>query len=140
MLILDEFLTDDIRAAEEYKEYEKVFVRKKKRKQVAGETSSPGKSLKVTIRKKKTSSTSIPHPSDDRERDEIAEATILSLTLHKTALVDGEEEASYASEFANSVFQYDDDDFGNRIEPRSHKEHPETVDDDDPRMRKRRRR
>ncbi|GKF73396.1 hypothetical protein Tco_0219728, partial [Tanacetum coccineum] len=87
-----EFLTDDIRATEEYKEYEKVFVwldvptiqpqpvestqgtirtpsahrtptptaiEKKKRKQVAGETSSPRKSLKVTIKQKKPSTTPI---------------------------------------------------------------------------------
>ncbi|GJU35042.1 hypothetical protein Tco_1183396 [Tanacetum coccineum] len=41
------------------------------------------------------------------------------------------EEESYASRFVDSVFQDDDDDSGNRIEPGSHKEHPETVDDDD---------
>ncbi|GKE03253.1 hypothetical protein Tco_1395271, partial [Tanacetum coccineum] len=70
----------------------------KKRKQVAGETSSPRKSLKVTIRQKKPCKTSLPPPGDDRERDEMAE---------------------------------DDDDDSGRIEPRSHKEHPEHVDDDD---------
>ncbi|GKA98832.1 hypothetical protein Tco_0826769 [Tanacetum coccineum] len=97
MLIPDEFLTNDICATEEYKEYEKVFVgtptptaivgdvvQKKKRKQVVGETSSLRKSLKVTIRKKQQSTTPIPPPSENIERDEIAEATLLSLTLHKT--------------------------------------------------------
>ncbi|GKB56825.1 hypothetical protein Tco_0913011 [Tanacetum coccineum] len=92
--------------------------------------------------------------TDDRERDEITEATILSLTMHKTALaveaqenvakvqeklmeediekiVDGEDEESYASEFANSVFLNEEEDFGTRLEPGSHKENPETVDDDD---------
>ncbi|GJY19745.1 hypothetical protein Tco_0391236, partial [Tanacetum coccineum] len=60
---------------------------RKKRKQSAGETSSPRKSLKVTqYIQKKQSTTLIQPPSDDRERDEIAEATLLSLTLHKTAL------------------------------------------------------
>ncbi|GKC03284.1 hypothetical protein Tco_0994894 [Tanacetum coccineum] len=83
MLILDEFITDDIRATEEYKEYMKV---KKKRKQVAGETSSLRKSLKVTIKQKKPSTTPVPPPGDDQERDDMAEATLLSLTLHKTAL------------------------------------------------------
>nr|GEY24914.1 hypothetical protein [Tanacetum cinerariifolium] len=92
--------------------------------------------------------------SDDRERDEMAKATLLSLTLYKTSLaaeaqeniakvqekldeeeiekmVEGEEdEESYASEFADSMFN-DVDDFGTRIEPRSHKENPEGVDDDD---------
>ncbi|GJW02054.1 putative reverse transcriptase domain-containing protein [Tanacetum coccineum] len=114
MLIPDEFITDDIRATEEYKEYMKVFVgvdvptiqpqlvvstqgtyrtipsglrsptlttniaSKKKRKQVAGEISSQRKSLKVTIRQKKQSTTPLPSPGDDRERDEIAKATLLN--------------------------------------------------------------
>ncbi|GJV25283.1 hypothetical protein Tco_1377978 [Tanacetum coccineum] len=155
MLILDEFLTDDIRATKEYKEYEKVFVRKKlKRKQVAGETSSPKQSLKIHVKQIKPSTNLIPPPSDDRERDEIAEATILSLTMHKTTIVaeakenvakvqqkimeedidkmvDGEDEKSYASEYADSVFQDDEDGFGIRIDTGSHKEHPKTVNDDD---------
>ncbi|GJX19323.1 hypothetical protein Tco_0222000 [Tanacetum coccineum] len=128
-----------------YKEYEKVFVgvdvhmiqpqpvdttqetnrtptptvvvddvaKKKKRKQVAGESSSPRKSLKVTIKQKKPSTTLIPPPSDDRERDEIAKATLLT------------------SEFADSVFLIEEEDFGTRLEPGSHKKNPKTVDDDD---------
>ncbi|GJS56848.1 hypothetical protein Tco_0651632 [Tanacetum coccineum] len=108
----------------------------KKRKQRARETSSPRKPLKVTIRQKKQSKPSIPHPGDDRERDEVAEATILSLTLHKTALAaeaqeniakvqekldeeeiermveDGEDKKSYASEFADSILNDDVDDSG----------------------------
>nr|GEU78544.1 hypothetical protein [Tanacetum cinerariifolium] len=134
MLIPGEFLTDDIRATEEYKEYMKVFARKKKRKQVVGETSSPRKSLKITIKQKMPSTTLIPPPSDDQERDDMAEATLLSLTLHKTALaaeakeniakvqdkleeeeiekmVEGEDdEELYASDFADSMFQDDSDD------------------------------
>ncbi|GJW77358.1 retrovirus-related pol polyprotein from transposon TNT 1-94 [Tanacetum coccineum] len=61
-------------------------IEKKKRKQVAGESSTPRKYLKVTIKQKKPSTTPIPPPSNYRERDEIAEATLLSLTLHKTAI------------------------------------------------------
>ncbi|GJT98484.1 hypothetical protein Tco_1094002 [Tanacetum coccineum] len=55
----------------------------KKRKQTAGESSS----RRITIKRKKQSTPSIPPPGDDRERDAIAEATLLSLTLHKTALL-----------------------------------------------------
>ncbi|GJZ47748.1 hypothetical protein Tco_0601580 [Tanacetum coccineum] len=157
MLIPDEFITDDIRATEEYKEYMKVFVgvdvptiqpqpvvstqgthrttpsalrsptlttniaSKKKRKQVTGETSSRRNSLKVTIRQKKQSTTPLPSPGDDRERDEIAKATLLSLNLHKTAL---------AAEDKENIAKDHDDDYV-RIEPRSHKEHLEDVDDDD---------
>nr|GEV17487.1 hypothetical protein [Tanacetum cinerariifolium] len=127
---------------------------KKKRKQVARETSSPKKSFKVTVKQKKPSTIPIPLPSDDKERDEITEATQLSLVLHKTAkianeqenvvlfqeklmeedikkIVDGDNEESYVSEFSDSFFQDDDDDFGDDIKPGSHKEHPKTVDDDD---------
>ncbi|GJW96410.1 retrovirus-related pol polyprotein from transposon TNT 1-94 [Tanacetum coccineum] len=133
MLIPDVFLTEEIRATEST---------------TTGESSSP------TIKRKKQSTPSIPPPSDDRERDEIAEATLLSLTLHKTALaveaqeniakvqenlakeeinkmVEGnEDEDSYASEFADSVLNYDIDDSGTRLEPESHKENLEKVDDD----------
>ncbi|GJY80700.1 hypothetical protein Tco_0493451 [Tanacetum coccineum] len=127
----------------------------KKKTQSAGESSSPRKSNKITIKRKKPSTTLIPLPSDDRERDEISEATLLSLTLHKTALaakaqeniakvqeklaeeeiekmVEGDEdEESYASEFDDSVLNDDVDDFGKRIEPESCKENPEKVYDDD---------
>ncbi|GJS43189.1 hypothetical protein Tco_0568232 [Tanacetum coccineum] len=129
--------------------------RGKKRKQSAVESSSPRQSHKITIKRKKPSTTAIPPPNDDRERDEIAKATLLSLTLNKTALaaeaqeniakvqekleeeeikkmVEGnEDEESYASEFADSVLNDDVDDFGTRIEPGSYKENPEKVDDDD---------
>ncbi|GJT98902.1 retrovirus-related pol polyprotein from transposon TNT 1-94 [Tanacetum coccineum] len=98
----------------------------KMRKQSVRETSSPRKFLKATIKQKKQSTTPIPPASDDRERDEIVEANLLSLTLHKTALaaeaqenvakvqeklaeeeiekmVEGEEdEESYESEFFDS--------------------------------------
>ncbi|GJR06341.1 hypothetical protein Tco_0529325 [Tanacetum coccineum] len=47
-------------------------------------------------------------------------------------MVDGEEdEESYASAFADSVFNEDVDDTGSKIEPGSQKENPEHVSDDD---------
>ncbi|GKB87177.1 hypothetical protein Tco_0959449, partial [Tanacetum coccineum] len=159
MLILNAFLTAEVRETDDFKEYETVFIKvavlmnqpqpvvstqgmnrntpiahrsptvsanpvdMKKRKQTAGESSSPRR----IIKKKKQPLPSIPPPGDDRERDAIAEATLLSLTFHKTALLaeaqentakvqeklDEEEidkmvegntdEESYASEFANSI-------------------------------------
>nr|GEU97181.1 leucine-rich repeat-containing protein [Tanacetum cinerariifolium] len=102
MLIPDAFSTDKICATDDYAECETVFVKKKKRKKVTGETSSPRKSLKITIKQKKAKSTPILPPSDEKERDEIIEATLLSLALHKTG-----------------------------IEPGSHKKNPEVVDDYD---------
>nr|GEU54229.1 uncharacterized mitochondrial protein AtMg00810-like [Tanacetum cinerariifolium] len=121
---------------------------KKKRKQIAGETSSSRKSLKVTIKQKQLKNTPIPPLRDDKERDEITEATFLSLTLHKITIaakvqekledeeinkmVKGEEdEESYASEFSNSMLNDENDDSNTRIEPGSHKKNPKKVDDDD---------
>ncbi|GJU75158.1 hypothetical protein Tco_1272228, partial [Tanacetum coccineum] len=145
MLILDAFLTVEIREMDDFKEYETVFIK------TAGESSS----RRIIIKKKKQNTPSIPPPGDDRERDEMVEATILSLNLHKTALdaeakeniakvqemleqeeidklVDGDEdEESYASAFADSVINNDDDDTRYKLEPGSHKEHPEHVSDDD---------
>ncbi|GJZ38134.1 hypothetical protein Tco_0584325 [Tanacetum coccineum] len=113
------------------------------------------KSLKVTIRKKKQITTPIPPPGDDIERDEMAEATHLSLTLHKTTLaakakeniakvqekldeeeiermVEGDDDdESDSSEFANSMFNNYNDDSDTWIEPESHKENPKVVEDDD---------
>ncbi|GJT68413.1 hypothetical protein Tco_1019893 [Tanacetum coccineum] len=190
MLILDAFLTAEIRETDDFKEYETVFMKvavpmnqpqpvvstqgtnrntprahrsptisanpleTKKRKQTARVSSSPRK----IIKQKKQSTPSIPPPGDDRERDAIAEATLLSLTLHKTALLakaqeniakvqeklDEEEidkmvegsidDESYASEFADSILSNEGvevDDTGSKIEPGSQKENPERVSDDD---------
>ncbi|GJV55344.1 hypothetical protein Tco_1456349 [Tanacetum coccineum] len=46
-------------------------------------------------------------------------------------MVDDAKEELYASVFVDSVFQDDDDDYGNRIELGSHKENKKMVDDDD---------
>ncbi|GJS03680.1 hypothetical protein Tco_0320188 [Tanacetum coccineum] len=118
MLIPDEFLTEKIRAIANFKEYETVFMQidvpmnqpqpvvstqgthrstprayrtptltvspqGKKLKQSAGESSTPQKSLKTTIRQQKVV---------EQEKD--------------------------------------NDDSENRLEPRSHKDNPKTVDDD----------
>ncbi|GKC42842.1 hypothetical protein Tco_1060564 [Tanacetum coccineum] len=166
MLILDALLTAEIRETGDFKEYETVAPRmptifaspheSKKRKQTAGESSL----RRIIIKKKKHNTPFIPPPGDDRERDEMVEATILSLTLHKTALdaeakenfaevqemlkdeeidklVDGDEdEESYVSAFADSVINNDVDDTGSKLEPGSHKEHPKHVFDDDEKKKK----
>ncbi|GJY75288.1 hypothetical protein Tco_0480404, partial [Tanacetum coccineum] len=82
---------------------------KRKRKQTSEETSLPKPYLKSRVKQIKISDTPIQQPSDDKER----------------------EEESYASEFVDLVFQDDDDDSGDRIEPVSHKKHPKIVDDND---------
>nr|GFB87338.1 hypothetical protein [Tanacetum cinerariifolium] len=93
MLISDAFLTREIRSTNDFKESTPrahmtptliASPQEKKRKQSAGESSSPHKSLKITIRQQKA--------------------------------VEGN--------------KYDDD-YENRLEPKSHKDNPEHVDDDD---------
>ncbi|GJY59584.1 retrotransposon protein, putative, ty1-copia subclass [Tanacetum coccineum] len=101
MLIPDGLLTDVIRV-ESTQETNRTpratrtpnpadVVQKKKGKQSVGETSLPKPSLKERIRQQKPSTT-IPSPSDDKEHDEIHEATQLSLALHKTSEAAKEQE------------------------------------------------
>ncbi|GKA04009.1 hypothetical protein Tco_0676790, partial [Tanacetum coccineum] len=130
MRIPDAFLTAEIRATDDYKEYEMLFVGV----DVPVNQLQPVVSTQGTHRQKKQTTTPIPPPGDDRERDEVAEATILSLTLHKTDLdaeaqeniakvqekldeeeiekmVEGDkDEESYASEFVDSMINDDVDD------------------------------
>ncbi|GKA33964.1 hypothetical protein Tco_0720393 [Tanacetum coccineum] len=117
MLISDEFLIDDIRETQEYKDYAKktpgatrtpnpedVVQNKRKSKQVAGEPSTPRKSHKVTIKQKKSSTTPNPPPSDDMAA---IDEKILDEDVDK--IVEGEDEESYASEFVDSVFLDEED-------------------------------
>nr|GEV41747.1 hypothetical protein [Tanacetum cinerariifolium] len=83
----------------------------KKRKQSAEETSLPKKLLKVSTKQKNQ----IQEKLKDEEIDKMVEGE--------------EDEESYATEFADSMFN-DDDDFGTRIEPGSHKKNLKVVDDD----------
>ncbi|GKC96519.1 hypothetical protein Tco_1161961, partial [Tanacetum coccineum] len=97
MLISDDLLTHDIRThrtprATRTPNPEDVVQKKQKSKQVVREPSTPRKSLQVIFIQKKLVSTSPLPPSDDRERDDIAELTLLSLALHKTAKMAEEQE------------------------------------------------
>ncbi|GJZ10131.1 hypothetical protein Tco_0544890 [Tanacetum coccineum] len=66
MLISDALLIAEIRETNDFKEYDTVFMK---------------------FKENYYRTPSIPPPGDDRERDAIAKATLLSLTLHKTALL-----------------------------------------------------
>ncbi|GJV98590.1 retrovirus-related pol polyprotein from transposon TNT 1-94 [Tanacetum coccineum] len=135
MLIPDAFLTAEIRETDDFKKYETVFMKTKKRKQTAGVSSS----LRKIIKQKKQSTHYIPPPGDDRERDTIAEATFLiQEKLYEEEIdnmVEGcTDEESYASEFADSILNNEGaevDDTGSKIEPGSQKENPKQVSDDD---------
>ncbi|GJX54209.1 hypothetical protein Tco_0282578 [Tanacetum coccineum] len=129
MLIPDEFLTKEIRATDDFKEYEMVFVRVDVLMNQPQPVVSTQGTHRSTPRAYRT-----PIVMIERKRDEVAEATILSLRLHKTALaaeaqeniakvqekldeeeiekmVEGDEdEESYASVFADSMINNDVDD------------------------------
>ncbi|GJS12700.1 hypothetical protein Tco_0407172 [Tanacetum coccineum] len=83
-----------------------VVQKKRKGTQVAGETSSPRKSLKIRFMQQKPSTTTPPPPSDDRKQSD-------------------------GTEFVDSVF-LNEEDSNDRIELESHKDkHNEINDDDD---------
>nr|GEU94326.1 retrovirus-related Pol polyprotein from transposon TNT 1-94 [Tanacetum cinerariifolium] len=94
----------------------------KKSKQSAGESSSPRQSYKITIKRKKLTDA---QENIAKLQEKLAEDEI------KKLVKGDEDEESYASEFANLVLNDEVDDFGTRLEPGSHKENPEKVDDDD---------
>nr|GEW07160.1 hypothetical protein [Tanacetum cinerariifolium] len=132
MLILDVFQTKEISATDDFKEYETVFIKSLGEEEEAEckVSSSPSKTNKITIRRKQQSTTPILPLGDDRERDEVAEEEI-------DKMVDGDEdEESYASEFDDLVLNDDVDDSGTKLEPESHKEYPEKVNDDDVEIKK----
>ncbi|GJT04724.1 hypothetical protein Tco_0839186 [Tanacetum coccineum] len=88
-----------------------------------------------------------------RERDEIHEANLLSLTMHKTVKAIEERENvaiiqekligddinkivnrdddSEATKFDDFVYLNDEEDSGDRLEPKSHKDKPKTIDDEE---------
>nr|GFA48505.1 hypothetical protein [Tanacetum cinerariifolium] len=106
---------------------------------------------KVIITKKKPSTTPFPPPNDDRERDEILEATLLSLRIEpetrnenpETINNDDKEEKKYDKKDDDNDDDDNDDhndhslvrkkvmDFGTRIEPETRNENPETINNDD---------
>nr|GFD28705.1 hypothetical protein [Tanacetum cinerariifolium] len=92
-------------------------------KHIARESSTPKTSLKIRIKLKKSTLTAPLPPSDDKERDDITKATQLK------KLLEGEDESS-GSEFTDTML-LSDEDFGDRLENRSHKENQKEIDDDD---------
>nr|GEV32387.1 hypothetical protein [Tanacetum cinerariifolium] len=162
ILISDAFLTEEIRATYDFKEYETVFInvvilmnqpqpvvstqgthrstprayktpnfiaipQEKEEEVGCWRIQFTKKITQITIKKEKQCTPSIPPPKNDKERDEIFEDTPLKEEIKKMV----EDEESYVSEFDDSILNGDFDDFGTKIEPESHKENPENVDDDD---------
>ncbi|GJR92316.1 hypothetical protein Tco_0264490 [Tanacetum coccineum] len=104
MLISNAFLTKEIRATDDYKEYDTVFVN----------VAIPMNQPQLVV------STQGTHRTTPR--------------AHRTPTLTTASEKydeSYANKFDALMLHDDVDDSGDRIEPESHKEHPEVIDDDD---------
>ncbi|GKA45656.1 hypothetical protein Tco_0738452 [Tanacetum coccineum] len=72
-----------------------------------------------------------------RETDDFKVYETVFMKEEIDKLLDGDEdEESYASAFADSVINNDNDDTGSKLEPGSHKEHPEHMSDDDEKKKK----
>ncbi|GJR19498.1 putative nucleotidyltransferase, ribonuclease H [Tanacetum coccineum] len=113
MLIPNAFLTEDIRDTDDYKEYEIVFVN------VAVPMNQPQRVV----------STQGTHRSTPRAH---RTPTITAASPQGKKRKQREKDVkSYTDKFAASIIHDDVDDSRNKIEPRSHKEHPKLVDDDD---------
>nr|GEU68048.1 hypothetical protein [Tanacetum cinerariifolium] len=159
MLIPDKLIIDEIRDTHAYRDYveeyggvEVPMIKPKLVKSTRGMHRTPRATRTPNPADvQKPISTLIPPPSDDRERDEIHKATLLSLALHKTAkivenhvnlvavkekileedvdkIIEGKDEESFAREFFDFVFL--DEDSDTSIELESHKKNPKEVVDD----------
>ncbi|GJT49808.1 retrovirus-related pol polyprotein from transposon TNT 1-94 [Tanacetum coccineum] len=118
MLIPDEFLIEEIRATADFKEYEMVFIQidvSMNQPQSVVSTQGTHKSIPRAHRTP-TLNTS---PPGKKRKQSAGESSIrqksLKITIRQQKVVEKEK---------------DDDDFKNRLEPGSHKDNPETVDDD----------
>ncbi|GJR55893.1 hypothetical protein Tco_1406414 [Tanacetum coccineum] len=118
MLILNAFLTEEIRATDDFKECEMVFMK--------GGIDVPMNQPQPVVSTQGTNRNT-PRALSSRKLDEEE--------IEK--MVEGDEdEESYASAFADYVFSDDVDDTRSKIETGSHKEHPEHVSDDDEKKKK----
>ncbi|GJZ66086.1 hypothetical protein Tco_0622782 [Tanacetum coccineum] len=116
MPIPNAFLIDEIRATDDYMEYEMMFVKVVVPINQPQPVVSTQGTHKTTPRAHRTPTLTAASPQGKKRKQ----------------VVEGEKDVeSYASKFAASILDDDVDDSGNMFEPGSHKENPEVIDDDD---------
>ncbi|GJV81365.1 hypothetical protein Tco_1517235 [Tanacetum coccineum] len=113
MLIPYALLTAKIKETDDFKEYETVFMMVDVLMNKPQSVVSTQGTNRNTPRAPRTPTVSA-SPRESKKRKQTAE-----------------ESKSYASAFADTVLNDNDDETGSKLEPRSHKEHPEHVSDDD---------
>nr|GEU85969.1 hypothetical protein [Tanacetum cinerariifolium] len=132
MLIPDAFLTDEIRATDDYKENETVFVAVEvlmNQPQLVVSTQGTHRTIPKAHRTRILTTASPQGRKGSKENVAKVQEKLAEDEIEK--MVKGEEdEESYASMFVDSMLN-DDDDFDTKIEPESHKENPKVIDDDD---------
>ncbi|GJY50526.1 retrovirus-related pol polyprotein from transposon TNT 1-94 [Tanacetum coccineum] len=127
------FLTKEIRATNDYKEYETVFVNvvvPMNQPQLVVYTQGTHNTIP---RAHRTPTLTVASPQGKKRKQSARETIQEKLEEEEEIekMVEGDQdEESYASEFVDSMFN-DDDDSGTRIEPGSYKENLKDVDDDE---------
>nr|GEU55269.1 hypothetical protein [Tanacetum cinerariifolium] len=139
MLILDAFLSKEIRATDDFKEYEMVFITI----DVPMNQLQPVVSTQGTYRStpKAHRTPTLTASPQGKKRKQSARESSSQRQSHKITIkrkkpkeeiekmVEGnEDEESYASEFVDLVLNDDADDFDTRLEPESQKENPEKIE------------
>ncbi|GKC48335.1 hypothetical protein Tco_1066057, partial [Tanacetum coccineum] len=126
MLIADEFLTEEIHATNDYKEYETVFVGVDVLMNKPQPVVSTHGTHRTTPSAHRTPTLTDASPHGKKRKQSVGESSspekLLKITIRQKQVDEGEKDKQ----------SYDDaDDSDDRLEPGSHKENPEHVDDDD---------
>ncbi|GJS93128.1 hypothetical protein Tco_0800096, partial [Tanacetum coccineum] len=115
MLILDAFLTDEIRATGDYKEYEMVFVGVVVPMNQPQSVVSTQGTHRTTPRAYRTPTLNVASPQGKKRKQSAKETSSQSKSLkvtikQKQVVEGGQDDESYASKFAASMLNDDDDD------------------------------
>ncbi|GJV52956.1 hypothetical protein Tco_1448697 [Tanacetum coccineum] len=138
MRIPDAFLTSQIRATNDYKEYETVFDGVYILMNQPQPVDSTQGTYRTTPSAHRTPTLTVASPQGKKRKQSTEAQENIAKVKEKLdeeeieRMVEGEEdEESYASKFADSMLNDDVDDSETKIEPGSYKEHPKNVNDDD---------
>nr|GEV00750.1 hypothetical protein [Tanacetum cinerariifolium] len=140
MLIPDAFLTKEIHATDDYKEYETVFVYVDvlmNQPQLVVSTQGTHRTIPRAYRTLTLTASPQGKKRKQSARETSSIQKSLKVTIKQKNVVEGDkDEESYANKFVASMIHDDVDDAEDMIDPESHKEHPELVDDDDDKEKK----
>ncbi|GJW28384.1 hypothetical protein Tco_0045259 [Tanacetum coccineum] len=126
MLIPDKFMTEEIRATNDYKEYETMFINVAVPMNQPQSVVSTQGTHRSTPRAHRTPTLTSTSPQGKKRKQSVRESSspqkLLKITIRQKKVDEGKKDAQ----------SYDDvDDSKNRLKPGSHKENPGYVDDDD---------